>query len=110
MFESSQNWELFGYDMRNLGRHFVAAWRDFLWAYDSPVRNRLDEAVRLRTPQGSSLYHAGRPSTASAARCQAVLLPDELTLSRVLTLPLEVESELEDANQELREFTLVETF
>ena len=31
MLESGQNWELFGYDMRNLGRHWVEAWRDLLW-------------------------------------------------------------------------------
>lgn len=96
MLDSGQNWELFGYDMRNLGRHWMAAWRDFLWAYDSPVRNRLDEAVVLHTPDGQSTYHAGRPSAGVSTRCRAILLPDELVLSRVLTLPLEVESDLED--------------
>lgn len=97
MFESSQNWELFGYDMRNLGRHLKAAWRDLLWAYDSPVRSRLDDAVLLRrTSAETTIYQAGQPSTATATRCQAVLMPDDLILAKALSLPLAVESELED--------------
>ena len=61
MFESGQNWELFGYDMRNLGKHLRAAWRDLLWTYDSPVRAHLDEPVMLNTPSGSACYQAGEP-------------------------------------------------
>ncbi len=95
MFESGQNWELFGYDMRNVGRHWIAAWRDVLWSYDSPIRRRLDEAVRLSTPGGEQVYQAGAISYSSAADCQAVLIPDDLVLSRTLTLPLAVEPELE---------------
>lgn len=36
MLDKSQNWELFGYDMRHLGAYWLAAWRDLLWAPDSP--------------------------------------------------------------------------
>ncbi|PLW70415.1 PilN domain-containing protein [Pseudohalioglobus lutimaris] len=97
MFESSQNWELFGYDMRQLGRHFMAAWRDLLWAYDSPVRAHLDEAVKLRTPAGESVYHGGRPVANIPAACSAVLLPEEQALCRHLRLPLAVETDLEAA-------------
>jgi len=94
MFESGQNWELFGYDMRNVGRHWLAAWRDFLWADDSPVRRRLDEAVVLRTPGGEQTYQAGVACDGHQADCAAVLLPDELVLCRALQLPLAVEPEL----------------
>ncbi len=97
MFESGQNWELFGYDMRQLGRHFVAAWRDLLWAYDSPVRTHLDEPVRLQTRQGARVYHAGHETDAAEADCNAVLLPEEEVLVRRLRLPLAVEADLESA-------------
>jgi len=95
MFESSQNWELFGYDMRNLGRHFMAAWRDLLWSYDSPVRSRLDEAVLLRNGGAETIYHAGQPTRSQEARCSAVELPEALALSKTLRLPIAVESDLE---------------
>ena len=95
MFESGQNWELFGYDMRNVGRHWLAAWRDFLWADDSPVRRRLDEAVVLRTPEGERAYQAGIACGGVRTECGAVLLPDELVLCRTLRLPLAVEPDLD---------------
>ena len=95
MFESSQNWELFGYDMRQLGRHFMAAWRELLWAYDSPVRTRLDEPVSLRSPAAATVYQAGLPSGLSEARCSAILLDDDLALSRNLRLPLAVEADID---------------
>lgn len=96
MLDAGQNWQLFGYDMRNLGRHWLAAWRELLWSYDSPVRKHLDEPVVLRSPSGSACYQAGEPSAASPTACNAVLLPDDRVLSRVLTLPLEVESDIDD--------------
>lgn len=95
MFDSGQNWELFGYDMRDLGRHFAAAWRDLLWAYDSPVRRRLDEAVSLRNNSSEQVFHAGKLSPVAAQHCTAVLLPAELALTKVLRLPLAVESDLD---------------
>ncbi|MEP5567935.1 MAG: hypothetical protein ABJN62_08880 [Halioglobus sp.] len=95
MFESSQNWELFGYDMRQLGRHFMAAWRELLWAYDSPVRAHLDEPVILRSPSADAIYQAGMPSALKEARCNAVLLDGDLALSRKLRLPVAVDTELD---------------
>lgn len=95
MFESGQNWELFGYDMRNVGKHFNAAWRELLWAYDSPIRSHLDEPVNLRTPSGGRCYQAGQPCAESKTNCVAVLLPDDLVLTRSLRLPVAVEADLE---------------
>jgi len=96
MLDKGQNWELFGYDMRHLGRYWLAAWRDVLWAHDSPVRQRLDEVVTLRGPDGSRCYQAGRPCpVATASDCQAVLLPDELVLCKKLRVPVAAEAELD---------------
>jgi hypothetical protein len=94
MIEPTQQWELFGYDMRQLGKHWLAAWRDLLWGYDSPIRERLDEVVSLRSTNDSSCYQAGKPCEGQAVGCTAMLLPDELVLCKELRLPLAAESEL----------------
>ena len=96
MLDKSQNWELFGYDMRHLGGYWLAAWRDLLWAPDSPVRQRLDEVVSVQGPEGSRCYQAGTPSpVATAAKCQAVLLPDEQILCKKLHVPVAAETQLD---------------
>lgn len=96
MLDAGRNWELFGYDMRNVGRHWVSAWRDFLWAFDSPVRRHLDEAVVLRDGTTRQAYHAGEPCGPAETNCTAVLLPEDLVLARRLQLPLAVEADLGD--------------
>ncbi|MEE4144976.1 MAG: hypothetical protein V2I26_09260 [Halieaceae bacterium] len=96
MLDKGQNWELFGYDMRHLGRYWTAAWRDMLWAHDSPVRKRLDEVVALDTGHGSTCYQAGAVCSGQAdAACAAILLPDDLVLSKQISLPQQAESELD---------------
>lgn len=96
MLEKGQNWELFGYDMRHLGGYWVAAWRDLLWAHDSPVRVRLDEAVAVRAASGTTWYQGGAPCAAAAnSGCSAVQLPDELVLCKQIRVPLQAEGELE---------------
>ncbi len=108
MLQSGQNWDLFGYDVRQVFRHWRAAWREFLWGYDSPVKARLDEVLRVSTEQGVEYYHAGQrvasPEQALASgssqvtqSCEAVLLPDAMVLSRQLKMPLAVESDLDMA-------------
>ncbi len=96
MLEKGQNWELFGYDMRHLGGYWTAAWRDFLWAHDSPVRVRLDEPVALQATGGTTWYQGGAPTAGSVGTgCRAVLLPDELVLSKQIRVPLQAEGELD---------------
>ncbi|MEH6518538.1 MAG: PilN domain-containing protein [Halioglobus sp.] len=95
MLENGQNWELFGYDMRKLGRYWSAAWRDILWGYDSPLRRRFDDVVSLNRPEGAQSYQAGEPCTQGQTDFHAYLLPDELALTRQLRLPIAVESELD---------------
>lgn len=97
MLDSGQQWQLFGYDVRDLGRHWAGAWRDLLWAEDSPVRRRLDEVVRLRSEEGATLYQAGRISPDAPCDCEAVLLPEELVLCRRLRLPVSAEAYLDSA-------------
>jgi hypothetical protein len=97
MLETGQNWELFGYDMRQLGKHWLAAWRGLLWAEDSPVCKHLDDVVCLHGESGPVLYQAGRESSQAPFESEAILLPDELALTRRLRLPLAVESDLDAA-------------
>jgi general secretion pathway protein L len=94
MLEAGQNWELFGYDMRNLGRHWIDAWRDLLWGHDSPIRRHLDDAVCLRSQDGLACYQAGMPTDTESTEYSAILLPEALVLSKTLDLPAVVEGQL----------------
>ncbi len=99
MLDRSQQWQLFGYDMRRIGHHWQVAWAEFLWGDRSPVRARLDDIVRVEDESGSRCYHAGVPVTAGDASCHAVCLPDALVLFRTLTLPRAAEDELQSVMQ-----------
>lgn len=95
MFESAQDWEVFGYDVRRLGSVWRYAWKDLLWSDGSPVRRLLDEHVALHTPDGITYHHAGQPVRGGSAACEAVLLPDDIVLAKTLTLPATVEADLD---------------
>jgi hypothetical protein len=95
--DKGQQWELFGYDVRRLGKHWLAAWRGFLSSQDSPLRRRLDDVVCLHHESGSTLYQAGKPVGPAPYDCEGLLLPDELVLSRSLSFPLAVEGDLDAA-------------
>ncbi|MFN2288648.1 MAG: hypothetical protein ABR578_09995 [Chromatocurvus sp.] len=93
-----QQWTLFGYDTRQVGQHWLAAWRDLLWGTDSPLRQRLDEVVVTRCDAGERVYQSGveiqGDVSLPAEPCRAICLPDDLLLHKTLTLPLAAESEL----------------
>jgi hypothetical protein len=96
MLETGNNWELFGFDVRRIGKHWSSAWKDFLWGYDSPVKARLDELVLVHSEQGKACYHGGRQVENGAdASCEAVLLPDDLVLNKRLEFPLAAEADLD---------------
>jgi general secretion pathway protein L len=95
MLEAGQNWELFGYDMRQLGGHWLAAWRSLVWDDDSPLRKHLDEVVCLRGDGDPVLYQSGKVSAQASFECEAVLLPDALALSKPLRLPAAAEGDLD---------------
>lgn len=95
MLETGQNWELFGFDMRHLGKFWGAAWRDLLWAYDSPVRKRLDEVVSVQGQDGTACYQAGAVCPdSSTPTCMARLLPEDLVLWKKIRVPASAEAEL----------------
>ena len=95
--DRGQQWELFGYDVRHLGKHWLAAWRGLVWSVDSPLRQRLDEVVYLHEETDASHYHGGKQVAPAPYECEALLLPDELVLSRSLSLPVAVEGDLDAA-------------
>ena len=96
MFESSQNWQLFGYDVRHIGKQWRMAWREFLWGHDSPIKARFDDRVLVHGLRGDEHYHAGaRVPSDGQVGCEAIMLPDSMVLTRTLTLPLAAWSDLE---------------
>ena len=97
MFDTAQSWEIFGYDTRQIGRHWVAAWRDLVWADNSPIRAHLDDVVQLRSGNDTFLYQSGEVCAQAPFECEAILLPDELMLSRRLRLPIAAEGHLDAA-------------
>ncbi len=96
MNNTTNQWQLFGLDVSQLGHRWAAAWRDVLWGDDSPVRARLDEVVKV-TDGGSVTYrHSDREVAAPAVvDCEAIVLPAELFLSRAVRLPRAAEEDLE---------------
>lgn len=93
-----QQWVLFGYDTRQVGQHWLAAWRDLLWGNDSPLRQHLDEVVLTERDGEQAVYHSGRAFQGDvslpADPCRAICLPEDLLLNKTLTVPLAAESEL----------------
>ncbi len=97
MLDTTNSWELFGFDVRRIGKHWSSAWTQFLWEHDSPVRAHLDETVLLHSEGAESAYYHGnrRLTGAVNSRCEAVLLPDNAVLSKTLHLPLAAEADLD---------------
>lgn len=94
---ASNQWMLFGVDLRQIGQQWSGAWRDLLVATSSPLRQRFDEPVALRRNDDTVVVHGGQLRTeASPERValEAVLIPDELLLARTITLPSAAEAEL----------------
>lgn len=95
---ATNQFEVFGVDMRDVGRLWLAAWRDALFGDDSPIRQQLDSMVSLTKPDGSVTTHqAGREIDHGPVALQAMAAPDELVLSRTLHLPAIAEADLDAA-------------
>ncbi|MFK8050472.1 MAG: PilN domain-containing protein [Halioglobus sp.] len=97
MGQSAQQWDLFGFDVRLLGKYWRSAWREFLWGASSPVKSRLDEVVKLCSESTVTYYHAGRVVDQAVTECEAILLPETLVLARSIEMPLAVENDLDAA-------------
>ena len=79
---ATNQFEVFGVDVRDYGQLWMAAWRDALFGDDSPIRKLLDSEVTLRHSDGeSTTYQAGRESTGGTAEHEAAI-PEHLVLSR----------------------------
>lgn len=97
MGQSVQQWELFGFDVRTIGKYWRSAWREFLWGSGSPVKSRLDEVVKVRSESDVFYYHAGEEVGETDTKCEAILLPESLVLAKTITMPLAVENDLDAA-------------
>jgi len=100
MLETSQPWNLFGYDLRRGLHYFRAGWSDFLWGDDSPVLNVIDEVVEVHLEAGETRYYqAGKlvvgPVAPGTVKAQAIVLPERLVLSRTLRVPVAAEADLD---------------
>jgi len=94
----ANQWALFGYDMRSIGRLWQSAWSEFLFAEHSPLRQRLDEPVRLIGAARETASFAGRAEEQidpGELSCVALEVPEHLFLARTISLPLAAVSELE---------------
>ena len=82
---SRNQFEVFGVDVRDYGKLWLVAWRDFLFGDDSPVRSALDSQVTLKHSDGTSAcYQASARVEGGSASSKAYAIPDELVLSRSL--------------------------
>lgn len=97
MADTSQHWNLFGYDLRGAYQDWRAAWKELFWGERSWLRRSLGETVHVLLPETADeqYYRAGRQVAKQKCIAQACIIPDHLVLSRVLVLPANVELELE---------------
>ena len=87
-----------GHDVRDLGRLWLAAWRDLIWGDDSPLRVALEEPVAVELPNGETQCFQGAAQCIGAhTTFSALAIPDELVLARELTLPPLPAADLEAA-------------
>ena len=95
---SRNQFEVFGVDVRDYGQLWLLAWRDFLFGDDSPVRSAMDSQVILRHSDGTSAcYQASTRVAGGSASSQAYAIPEDLVLTRSLSLPSIAEADLEAA-------------
>ncbi|WP_020208133.1 PilN domain-containing protein [Gilvimarinus chinensis] len=79
---SNNQWQLFGFDLRQIGAFFIEVWQEIFWSFHSPVRKVLDRPVRVFSEQTESLDEHNPKETAAA-----LMLPEHQFLSRCLVLP-----------------------
>jgi len=97
MAETSQHWNLFGYDLRTAYRYWRAGWKELFWGDRSWLRRSLGETVQALFPESGSeqYYHADRQVKKRSSKAIACIIPNKLVLSKELDLPSNVELELE---------------
>lgn len=98
----NQQWRLFGYDLTRLGRFVRAGWQELLRGQQAGIRKRLEAPVELRTLDGTRYYYVAEQALSSEQLAeqpafQALQLPPDLVLLKVLSLPGALELELDEA-------------
>lgn len=99
------NWQLFGYDLRQAQKFWKLAWQQCLWGNESPLKAQLDEMVKVHlggsdtTEKEAAYFHAGKrveadSSSAEWLGCEALMLPASQVLCKIVNIPLAAESEL----------------
>lgn len=102
MGQSTNNWSLFGLDLRRAGKWLTLGLAQLLYDRDAWLLRRFDLPVRLFSGESESLYQADRVchdsacSLDSAPYC-AVALPGEAVLLKTLQLPAASEEDLDAA-------------
>lgn len=97
---ASQQWILFGYDLRQLSTLARTLWSEVLNSPDGFLRRNFDEQVTLIQLDKNNREDISVAAIGGAnlpAKSTAIVLPDELQLSLLLNLPVAAESYLESA-------------
>jgi general secretion pathway protein L len=95
---AQNQFEVFGVDVRDYGRLWLAGWKDFLFGDDSPTKKMLDAVVALKHHDGCIEYFQGGSRVVEQPSSSTVLaLPPDLVLERNLQLPTSIEADLEAA-------------
>lgn len=85
---TQNQYTVIGHDVRDLGRLWLAAWRDLIWGDDSPLRISLEEPVVVEMPTGETqCFQGGLKCATTDTVFTALAIPDDLVLARQLTLP-----------------------
>ena len=102
MGQSTNNWSLFGLDLRRAGKWLTLGLAQLLYDRDAWLLRRFDSPVRLFSGETESLYQADRVCHDSACNLEsaphwAVALSQEAVLLKTLHLPVASEEDLDAA-------------
>lgn len=97
MADTSQQWNLFGLDLRQAYQYWHAAWKELFSGERSWLRQSLEETVRVSLPESreEQYYRAGKQVKKQKYTTHACVVPEQLVLVKELSLPINVELELE---------------
>lgn len=97
---SADRWRLFGLDLSQFAARGVLAWRQLLYGTEAGLFNALVEPSRVLLASGDiqALRQDGRAAALSEPQADAlplaIELPEQLVLTRNMTLPASIEHEL----------------
>lgn len=97
MADASQQWSLFGFDLRQAYQYWRAGWQELFSGERSWLRRSLAEVVRVSIPESGveQYYQADKQVKKKNSKTHACIIPDSLVLVKELNLPINVELELD---------------